>query len=701
MSKIKYLIQQKFFSDQFVSQLYLFIFSLMLLFLVSSVAQAKFTYEGHLLNANDTPVVGTVNLKFQIKTVTSPNCVLFEEVHTTTADAEGYFSVVVGAGTASGGITPTLSFSQIFSNSSSFSMTNPSCTVTPVTGEGRLLHVYAAPNPSTPEDMGTVTIYPSILSDVANKVGIYEPQHLLRVESSPGVPATAPLITPTQATELTNLINGSSIQYMKSGSGAAKLPLFSGTPGTPVAGNIWYDSTTNQVKYYNGSTTEILSTGGGGLASGSVGTTELANDAVTSTKISDGSILPVDLLAGSLGALTCSIGQTPKHNGSGWICETPTAPSTSPNPSTVAQRDASGKLFASNFEGGKFTGITGSAASPSVTVGSLTTGLFSPGGDDLSISNNGTETFRFSQNGRLGIGITIPQSLIHATSGATASKIYLDFTGSGGTPSSFVGRTSGPGFGPNSSGNNLALFGGAGAQLSSVFAPGPTGFMTVVAEGTFSGSSQPTSLRFFTTPNASITPAERLTITSDGNVGLGTSTPTHRLTVNGNIAPEADGVTDLGAMGRKFNNIYLVNAPTVTSDRRRKKEIQDLNLGIEFISKLNPVSYKWKSGSDNQLHYGLIAQETDEIIQQELGSQSVGGGSSLVIYDEKSDSFGIRYSELIAPIIKAVQELYNQFLDQQEEVNHLRAQNEELKLQSDLMKSYLCGKDPEATFCEK
>ena len=40
-----------------------------------------------------------------------------------------------------------------------------------------------------------------------------------------------------------------------------------------------------------------------------------------------------------------------------------------------------------------------------------------------------------------------------------------------------------------------------------------------------SGSSHPTALRFFTTPASSTTQAERLRITRDGEMGLGTATP--------------------------------------------------------------------------------------------------------------------------------------------------------------------------------
>jgi trimeric autotransporter adhesin len=49
---------------------------------------------------------------------------------------------------------------------------------------------------------------------------------------------------------------------------------------------------------------------------------------------------------------------------------------------------------------------------------------------------------------------------------------------------------------------------------------------------------------------------------------------------------------------------------TAISDRRHKKDIKDSDLGLDFIEKLRPVTYRLTNG-DESLSYGFIAQEVE------------------------------------------------------------------------------------------
>ena len=69
---------------------------------------------------------------------------------------------------------------------------------------------------------------------------------------------------------------------------------------------------------------------------------------------------------------------------------------------------------------------------------------------------------------------------------------------------------------------------------------------------------------------------------------------------------------------------------------------------------MNPVSYRWKR-KDNGKHYGLIAQELLEVYR-ENGLEDRSDIAALD-WDTESDRYGLRYSELISPMIKAIQEL--------------------------------------------
>lgn len=82
------------------------------------------------------------------------------------------------------------------------------------------------------------------------------------------------------------------------------------------------------------------------------------------------------------------------------------------------------------------------------------------------------------------------------------------------------------------------------------------------------------------------------------------------------------------------------------SDERAKENIEDSGLGLEFIKQLRPVRWKYK-GKDGT-HDGLIAQE----LKQALEKAGVDGEMHV-----DGDLQGIRYGELIGPLIKAVQEL--------------------------------------------
>jgi len=152
-------------------------------------------------------------------------------------------------------------------------------------------------------------------------------------------------------------------------------------------------------------------------------------------------------------------------------------------------------------------------------------------------------------------------------------------------------------------------------------------------------------------------------------------------------------------LGATYNTVYSQSAVVVRSDLRDKTEVRDTVLGLDFINELRPVDYKWDMREDykteipsplsedatqeeidahkilmdewiesckpdnlthdgthtrSRYHHGLIAQEVEDVIEASgvdfggFQDHKVGGG-----YDVLS----IRYEELIAPMIKAIQEL--------------------------------------------
>ena len=193
----------------------------------------------------------------------------------------------------------------------------------------------------------------------------------------------------------------------------------------------------------------------------------------------------------------------------------------------------------------------------------------------------------------------------------------------------------------------------------------------VVANGTAGGASR----------------SNAIMVLKNGNIGFGVNNPGSKLQVAGVITPSADNTYTLGDVTHRFSDVYSVNAANNTSDAREKKEIQDSDLGLNFITHLRPVSYLWKSGVDRTQHYGLIAQETKTaIIQAKRNPADSTDSPVIVTYDKENDRYGIRYTELISPMIKALQELYAELIGQSSQIEQLKNENIDLKIEIEKQK---------------
>ncbi|MBU8759257.1 XkdX family protein [Bacillus paralicheniformis] len=145
----------------------------------------------------------------------------------------------------------------------------------------------------------------------------------------------------------------------------------------------------------------------------------------------------------------------------------------------------------------------------------------------------------------------------------------------------------------------------------------------------------------------------------------------------GFLNPKIDNKDSIGMSVRRWASIFVASGTISTSDRNYKQDIQDEALGLSFINKLHPVSYKHKDGHSGRTHHGLIAQEVEEVVN-ELGilTDDFAPISKNPEYDEAGNEtggfiYGLRYEELIGPLIKATQELYAQVQDLTAKVNKL------------------------------
>lgn len=86
------------------------------------------------------------------------------------------------------------------------------------------------------------------------------------------------------------------------------------------------------------------------------------------------------------------------------------------------------------------------------------------------------------------------------------------------------------------------------------------------------------------------------------------------------------------------------------------------DIGLKFINKLRPCIFKYKN-IDDLIHFGFIAQDVEEILDDRT--------DLAIIRKDENDYLMINYTEFIAPIVKAVQELNQKVIKQEEEIELL------------------------------
>jgi len=153
------------------------------------------------------------------------------------------------------------------------------------------------------------------------------------------------------------------------------------------------------------------------------------------------------------------------------------------------------------------------------------------------------------------------------------------------------------------------------------------------------------------------------------------------------LSPVTDNLINLGLSGYRWKNIYAVNGTIQTSDRTKKANIKalDTDKAKDFIMGLKPSSYNMIEGTSGRTHYGLIAQDIEELMEQlgilstefagfiksprvrmrytdENGKQLKESVEEII---EGEYDYGLRYEEFIAPLITVVQE-------QQREIKELK-----------------------------
>ena len=256
-----------------------------------------FTLDGQLFKAGSTEPLLDSNAVLKVQII-SPNgtCLLYEEQQTVNTTAtDGYFHINVGSLAGSAKRTtndPGRSMNQIFQNYSSIaanSVPGQTCSGSaymPVAGAVRYFRVTVTPSSSNTPDV----LSPDIVIDsvpqamIAQSVQGLERSSILQVATGASLALTQAnleaIFTTPAYTNLQAILAGN---FMSQDSSGATLPSYASTPAGVSTGDMWFDSTTGQIKYQNSVGVQTVGTSTGGVTSLTLSSNISGNGTVAAT----------------------------------------------------------------------------------------------------------------------------------------------------------------------------------------------------------------------------------------------------------------------------------------------------------------------------------------------------------------------------------------------------------------------------------
>jgi|GEM_PF-496299 len=144
-------------------------------------------------------------------------------------------------------------------------------------------------------------------------------------------------------------------------------------------------------------------------------------------------------------------------------------------------------------------------------------------------------------------------------------------------------------------------------------------------------------------------PANWLGIVGGGTAALGTDRVIKLwseggLRIRGNALPDFNNTYSLGTSGQRWSEVWTNAAAINTSDARLKTNIVVSPYGLKEVLQMYPVQYNWKTNPNNDLQIGFLAQDIQKLVPE------------AVVVPANGDPLGMKYTELIPVLVKAIQE---------------------------------------------
>jgi len=167
--------------------------------------------------------------------------------------------------------------------------------------------------------------------------------------------------------------------------------------------------------------------------------------------------------------------------------------------------------------------------------------------------------------------------------------------------------------------------------------------------------------------------------TGDNNIGIG-------YTAGNTGSPGGQVTTGDNGIFLGDENITEANIQvdwTIASDKRDKTDVNPMDLGLEFINQLEPVTYRWDKRSkysddqsaipdgthkEEQLEGGFLAQDV-ESLEEQYGHKFSDKTNLTFHLSEDEKMYGIKYGKFVPMLVKAVQELSAEVEELKEKLN--------------------------------
>jgi len=372
---------------------------------------------------------------------------------------------------------------------------------------------------------------------------------------------------------------------------------------------------------------------GTGLSMGDVASQSTAgqniSDAlkISGTTILKGTIKPTDTGALAVGSITWNATTGALSGGTGIaITEWGIIGAASGVETFSIQASSGTAIFRGDIIGGANISITGKA---------VFEGAFLNAGVTAAVHANTSGASLYGINTRAGGGTGVAINASGAVAGADG--VSASATGSGGRGVYSLGASSAVAIEAESSGAGHVIVGtsyGAGAAVYCIAnSTGPA--LRVEGPMTMTNTAAVTNLNADAVDGKHVSSLCQIVITDSGTC-----------TISGNGFNLFSTVS--GVRTRASTNFVYIES---TSDERLKRDIEDEEYGLDFIRRLRPRSFHYKSNPKLRAH-GLIYQEVHKIVGK--------NGDSLASLN--SDGTGaVDYNGMIAPIIKAIQQLADKF----------------------------------------